>query len=48
MRLPFRLVDAPASGFAGRVIETKAGVARYDGKMLANVPKIRDLPSEVS
>lgn len=31
-----------------RVIETKAGVARYDGKMLANVPKIRDLPPEVS
>eukprot|EP00752_Nemacystus_decipiens_P002360 g2229.t2 len=30
-----------------RVIETKAGVARYDGKMLADVPKIRDLPSEV-
>eukprot|EP00903_Cladosiphon_okamuranus_P016984 g15656.t1 len=30
-----------------RVIETKAGVARYDGKMLANVPKIRDLPQEV-
>ena len=30
-----------------RVIETKAGVARYDGKMLTNVPKIKDLPLEV-
>ncbi|CAM9255566.1 unnamed protein product, partial [Laminaria digitata] len=30
-----------------KVIETKAGVARYDGKMLTNVPKIKDLPLEV-
>lgn len=30
-----------------RVIETKEGVARYDGKLLANVPKIHELPPEV-
>ncbi len=30
-----------------RVIETKEGEARYDGKLLANVPKIHELPPEV-
>ncbi|CAM9856161.1 unnamed protein product, partial [Ectocarpus sp. 13 AM-2016] len=30
-----------------RVIETKEGVSRYDGKILTNVPKTRDLPPEV-
>ncbi|CAM9178607.1 unnamed protein product [Ectocarpus sp. 12 AP-2014] len=30
-----------------RVIETKEGVSRYDGKKLTNVPKTRDLPPEV-
>lgn len=29
------------------MIETKAGVSRYDGKKLTNVPKTRDLPPEV-
>ncbi|CAN0338893.1 unnamed protein product [Pylaiella littoralis] len=30
-----------------RVIETKEGVARYDGKELTNVPKVGDLSPEV-
>lgn len=30
-----------------RMIETKSGVERYDGKLLSDVPKIAELPPEV-
>lgn len=30
-----------------RVIETKSGVQRYDGKVLMDVPKVADLPPGV-